>query len=314
MLNNGFGIMFHHFHDDKKYLKQQGSINKGDFLNILDYYNDKYNILDSNKWLEKAINNKLDKKDVCLTFDDGLKCQFDIANSILKDISTQNNKITAFYFVYTNIFTNNYSKLEVYRYFRNTIFKNIDDFYYEFFEILINDEKLGKKIKNYISKFNPKEYLIDFSFYTDNDKLFRYLRDNVIINEYDYFMQKIMIKYNFNEKDCLNKLWLSIDDIKNLHNGGNIIGIHSHSHPTNISNIDFKNQFYEYNKSKQIIEHIINDKVITMSHPCGSYNNTTLKILKELGIKIGFKSNMKPKGNTKYEFLREDHTNIIKRS
>ena len=29
-----------------------------------------------------------------------------------------------------------------------------------------------------------------------------------------------------------------------------------------------------------------------MSHPCGSYNNDTLKILKELGIELGFKQIM----------------------
>ena len=29
-----------------------------------------------------------------------------------------------------------------------------------------------------------------------------------------------------------------------------------------------------------------------MSHPCGSYNGDTLKVLKELGIELGFKQIM----------------------
>ena len=34
-----------------------------------------------------------------------------------------------------------------------------------------------------------------------------------------------------------------------------------------------------------------------MAHPCGSYNDDSLKVLKELEIKIGFKSNMDKKTN-----------------
>ena len=30
------------------------------------------------------------------------------------------------------------------------------------------------------------------------------------------------------------------------------------------------------------------EKIISMSHPCGSYNNNTFDILKKLGIEIGF--------------------------
>ena len=37
-----------------------------------------------------------------------------------------------------------------------------------------------------------------------------------------------------------------------------------------------------------------------MSHPCGSYNSHTLKILKNLGVEIGFKQIM----NNKKQILR----------
>ena len=55
-----------------------------------------------------------------------------------------------------------------------------------------------------------------------------------------------------------------------------------------------------------------------MAHPCGSYNNSTLSILKNLGLDIGFRSttiidmNMKKINNSKFEIAREDHTNILK--
>ena len=312
MINGSHGIMFHHFYDGMEHINQQGAINKEDFFNILEYYSKTYKILDSKEWLEKALSNKLDKKEVCITFDDGLKCQYDIANSVIKDFG--GGKLTAFYFVYTSVLMKEYSKFEIHRYFRNKVYKDINDFYDEFFELLINDKKYGNIIKDSIHKFNPNEYLKGYDFYTDNDKLFRYLRDNVIIDEYDYFMDKIMLNHNFNIEECINKLWISEKEIKDLHKQGNIIGLHSHTHPTNIIKLSKQDQLYEYSTNKEILENIIGEKIICMSHPCGLYNNDTLDILKYLGIKIGFRSNMMQKGNTNYEFLREDHINILNKA
>ena len=58
-----------------------------------------------------------------------------------------------------------------------------------------------------------------------------------------------------------------------------------------------------------------------MSHPCGSYDNNTLQILKELGIELGFKQimtiepekGMKKINNSFLEIARQDHSEIVKR-
>ena len=57
-----------------------------------------------------------------------------------------------------------------------------------------------------------------------------------------------------------------------------------------------------------------------MSHPCGSYNNDTLEILKELGVELGFKQimtiekekGMKKLNNSFLEIARQDHAQIYK--
>jgi hypothetical protein len=48
-----------------------------------------------------------------------------------------------------------------------------------------------------------------------------------------------------------------------------------------------------------------------VSHPCNSYGNTTLNILEELGVDLGFRSNMSILGREGLEFPREDHANIL---
>jgi hypothetical protein len=72
----------------------------------------------------------------------------------------------------------------------------------------------------------------------------------------------------------------------------------------------FQNE--NYKKNKQILEDIIQDNIICMSHPCNSYNNETIDILVKLGIKLGFRANLKNFGNSNLEIPRIDHSEILK--
>ena len=127
------GIMFHHFHDGVTHTKIQGSINKDDFYKIINFVG-KNNILDADKFIEKSKDDKLKNNEVCITFDDSLKCQIDIALPVLEDL-----KIKSFFFVYTSIFEGKPDNLEIFRYFRNNSFNNINEFYKNFYKILGKD-------------------------------------------------------------------------------------------------------------------------------------------------------------------------------
>ena len=49
-----------------------------------------------------------------------------------------------------------------------------------------------------------------------------------------------------------------------------------------------------------------------MAHPLGNYSNDTLKVLKKLGILVGFRDSLKPPTiKSALEIPREDHTNIL---
>ena len=96
--NNFFhGIMFHHFHDDGIHTKVQGSISKDDFYKLINFIGRK-NICDADVFFEKFKENKLKENEVCLTFDDAIKCQIDVALPVLEDL-----KIKSFFFVYSLI-------------------------------------------------------------------------------------------------------------------------------------------------------------------------------------------------------------------
>ena len=101
------GIMFHHFHDDKNFKKGQGSLSGKEFKKIIKFIGKK-NII-SPELLSTSSN--LDGK-VCLTFDDGLKCQYKIARPILKEFG-----IKAFFFIFSNILEKKPDLIEVNRIF-----------------------------------------------------------------------------------------------------------------------------------------------------------------------------------------------------
>ena len=116
-----------------------------------------------------------------------MKSQIDIALPILR-----REKIKAFFFIYTGVFENNPDNLEIFRYFRNTKYKNINLFYKDFFkhlEIFFPDDFLILE-----KKFTNK-YLKQYKIYSLTDRKFRFCRDKILTKDsYDSLMFKLMKK------------------------------------------------------------------------------------------------------------------------
>lgn len=300
-------IMFHHFHDSNKHIVGQGSIDSITFSTMLDYYGNKYNLIGAHEYLDKLLNHTLTDDDVCITFDDGLLCQYDVAFPILKK-----RNLTAFFFSYTSPIDGINEKLEIYRHFRSSMFKDIEEFYTNFFNTVF---RMDKKIEIIMNDFDPKQYLKDFAFYTDNDRRFRYLRDKVLgQSKYYEVMDKMIEHSDYNVEKNAKLLWMKEKELIDLHNHNNIIGLHSYSHPTSMITKTKSEQEEEYALNKKQLETIIQDEVISVSYPCNSYNKESLDYMNKLGIKIGFKANMVDIEYTQrnLEIPREDHANILK--
>ena len=314
--NNNFfhGIMFHHFHDDGIHTKSQGSIDKDDFYKMINFIG-RNNILDADIFFEKLKNKKLKETEVCITFDDSLKCQIDIALPVLEEL-----KIKSFFFVYTSVFEEKPDNLEIFRYFRVNYFKEINEFYNSFYKVL------DKDLKNFFDENNDKirSTKDKLPFYSIEDIKFRLVRDNFLNKtKYEEIMFLMIKEKNLNYKETYKKLFFQKDDLKKLDNLGHLVGLHSHYHPTLLEKLNYDEQKNEYEKCLSSISNILDktkNEIKYMSHPCGSYNNDTLEILKELGIELGFKQimtiepekGMKKLNNSFLEIARQDHARIYK--
>ena len=315
--NNNFyhGIMFHHFHDNGIHTKGQGSIDKDDFYKMINFIGRK-NILDADLFFEKFKNNKLKNNDVCLTFDDAIKCQIDIALPILEEL-----KIKSFFFVYTSMFEGKPDNLEFFRYFRMNYFDNIEEFYNNFYKVL--DIDLNPFFEK--NRVIVKETKIKFPLYSISDIKFRLVRDNYLTkSQYEETMFLMFKEKKFYHNDFTKKLFFQKSDLQTLDNLGHLIGLHSHNHPTLLEKLSYNEQKIEYENCLSSISDILNkpkNEIKSMSHPCGSYNQHTLEILKEIGIELGFKQimtietekGMNKVNNSFLEIARQDHADILKR-
>lgn len=285
-----FGVMFHHFHDENKHVRCQGSIDATKLEAIINWLNEKYVLLSAKDYLKRVEENTLEPHMKCLTFDDGLRCQYDVALPVLN-----RHKLTAFWFVYSSPFVNDAEtdRLEIYHNFRFSMFKDIDDFYGSFFDMLKRTKWYELlEIDREIREFSIQKYRPDCSFYTMEDRLFRYLRNCVLKEHYHSLMDEMMMAYKYDIDNAKKSLWIEAESINSLAKSGHIIGLHTHTHHTNLTSLSYEMQKKEWVKNKEIIENMTNKEVVTASYPCGVFNEETIRIMKENKIILAFADNM----------------------
>jgi len=305
------GIMFHHFHDDVKHPKSQGSISAGEFSALLEFIGIN-RIISPEEWLEKLEKKQLGSDDLCLTFDDALLNQVDVALPVLERYNFK-----AFWFVYSGVFEGKLENLEIYRFFRTKYFDTIDDFYNVFFKKVF-DSGFAENVNPEEEAQDQKEKQKLYPFQSGNDNRFRFFRDRALGREkYEKIMDSLLKEYNLQKADLAKNLWMRNEDLLNLSKNEHNVGLHSYSHPTVLVSLSASEQYKEYKKNSTHIARITGIAPVAMAHPCNSYNDETLAILHTLGIRCGFRSNMSVsrEGDTlnlsDLEIAREDHANIL---
>jgi peptidoglycan/xylan/chitin deacetylase (PgdA/CDA1 family) len=131
--------------------------------------------------------------------------------------------------------------------------------------------------------------------------------------KYINVMLEIISNKGLDINEAKKNLWMREDELLKIHENGHVIGLHSYSHPTQMSKLTVDEQLKEYQQNLTHLSKVLKTSEITsMSHPCGDYNIDTLSLLKGLGIQIGFRSNMGVKEiKSPLEIPREDHANVF---
>ena len=305
-MNMPFGLMFHHFHGGLHKPDKANSLSGYQFEKILNYIGIK-NIISPDQWIAAAENGELKPNYRCLTFDDGLKNQFDIALPVL-----QKYKLKAFWFIYSAQYEGEFPRLDIFRRFRYHYYDDIEDYYKDFFSQ--TDITISKKNSKYEDW--KKTFLLIAPFYSENDLKYRYARD-VLLGPTKYYsiVEKMIKSRNLSLVDLTSELWLTESNLHFLSKQGHILGMHSYDHPTDLKKLNECEQKNQYTRNMTFIKKFKTNP-ISMSHPCNSYSELTLKILSQMGIKVGFRANMNQKNifvsYKNLQFQREDATNILR--
>ena len=302
-----YGVMFHHFHTPGA-PAAQGSITAEQLEQMIGFIG-RDSILPAQEWYDKAVKGTLKAGELCFTLDDNLRCQYDIAVPVFEKFG-----ITAFFFIYSAVSKGLLENLEIYRVFRTDYFDTLADFYAAF-ERFVTGHFPELKLAESLSGFRPADYLKPFPFYSDADRRFRYIRDELLKPErYNAAMDAMIAARTLDKFVMAKALWMDDAQLAALAAKGHMVGLHSFSHPTRLCQLPDAQQAEEYEKNYAHITEATGIAPLSMSHPCNSYSPQTLAMLEGMGIKLGFCSNMGEVAHRgKLEFAREDHANIMKR-
>jgi peptidoglycan/xylan/chitin deacetylase (PgdA/CDA1 family) len=304
MISMPYGIMFHHFYEEGV-ATGQGAITADELQRILNHVG-RENIISAQEWMHLSIEGNLETHHVCLTFDDALRCQYNIALPVLEA-----NGLTAFWFVYSSVFQGCAERLEVYRHFRVTQFSEIDDFYHQF-EQHVKNSPHSHKLKLALEDFSVQNYLTHCPFYSDGDRRFRFIRNEVLGEaNYNVIMDQMLDDRGVEKEQLLDTLWMNDEHLKELNRNDHVVGLHSYTHPIRLANLSLPEQNKEYNLNAQHLTKVLGTQPISMSHPTNSYGPETLELLRSMGICVGFRADMTQPNGSALEQCRKDHSTIM---
>ena len=299
------GVMFHYFHNER-HTAGEGSLGAEELAEIIRHLGPQ-RILRASRWFQHALDGSLHPEEICLTFDDNLRCQYDVALPVLQDFG-----LTAFWFIPTAVLQGGLSRLEIYRRFRVECFPEVNDFYEAFFRTLATSNFAGR-VEDALRDFDPVSYLAEYPFYSEADRRYRYVRDEILApEEFNAVMDMLIGARGMKLEELAGQLWMEPHHLRRLHSEGHVIGLHTHMHPTRLERLSPQEQLREYRDNLGALQALLGEAPRVMAHPCNSYNAETLKILERLDVRIGFRSNNKQVEYSPLEYPREDAANILR--
>ena len=281
-MNSFITVNYHYVRPIKKskYPTIKGlELNK--FIDQLNFLKKNYNIISKEDLVNFILyKTKLPRKACLLTFDDGLK---DHHKYVMPELIKK--KISGFFFPSAeNIINNNVTETskihfilekqknadlilrDINIFLKKNNFKTPDKKVYENFETFFVKRYDNKKIK--FVKFLLQKWIPDP------------LKGNCCTFLFNKYLK-------VNEKEFSKKLYLSINDIKEMINNGMTIGGHGYNH-IRLGDLSFKKQATEINKMLSFLKIFDIKKKWVMCYPYGSFNKDTKTILNKKDCLFAF--------------------------
>lgn len=275
--NQGYhGIQFQHFHNADIHPETSHSLAHSGLEQILNTLQEHYHILPARKWMEKALQQDLHPLEVCLTFDDGLLCQYEVALPLLEA-----HGLTAFWFVPTAPLKGEWIDAEMHHYFQHSFAVKGASFQ-QLFRDVLEQSPYAEEAQQALSNLAVPAEMQTFSF----------LKNEVLgPKKFANVMEQLLKKQAVDKAAIAKKYWMTAEHIQQLHQTGHVVGLHSHSHPRQLADLTKQQQLREYQQNQLVLADILGETPRCMAHPHNSYNQDTLEVLQTLDIQLGFCNN-----------------------
>jgi peptidoglycan/xylan/chitin deacetylase (PgdA/CDA1 family) len=273
-------VMYHYVRDlsSSRYPNIKGLDTKK-FKNQIQFLINNYSIIKMEDLLDSLkYNTKLPKNAALLTFDDGYIDHYTQVLPILLE-----NHIQGSFFIPSRLI-------------KESVLLDVNKIHF-ILEVCKDTTKLVSYIFSRLDhyrvdyKLESNEYyynkLAVNNRYDDKDIIFvkRILQNELSLNLRKIILDEIFIVFlDVSENILSSELYLTFDQIKMMKNCGMFIGAHGHNHYWFESLSEFE-QIEEIEGSISFLDEIgVNKEHRTMCYPYGSYNNTTVRLLKEYGF------------------------------
>ena len=295
--------MFHRFCAPGEAVRPQGALTPQEFERILLFIGPNC-ILAPGEWMDRLSRGALEPHHLCITFDDGLRSQFEHALPVLDHLG-----LKGFWFVYSCVFKGETVKAEIYSHAAAQL-GGMSALVSEFFARApreLRDQLSSPEFAAYSARTRAVA-----PFYSEQDLQYRFLRnrpENRAV--FESLMDQLLRDHGISPEAVASQLWLTDADLRSLAQGGHAIGLHSYDHPYALSDLPRDQQREQYEQNFAHIAAATGQPPRSMSHPLNSYNDDSLTILHDLGIRCGFRANIAPVASrgvnpSPLEIARED--------
>jgi peptidoglycan/xylan/chitin deacetylase (PgdA/CDA1 family) len=243
-----------------------------------------------------------------LTFDDGFKQHFDNVYPLLKDYGIHGS----FFVPSMALETGKIPLVEKQRVLQYNLFTNYEEFLNIFCSLVrAKFEKMSFCYPSDDNVRNCRDYLKEYTFYSDGERYFRKIRNEYLNNgEFQLIINEIFEKFYSTDYKFINEYYLSIQDLKTMQKNGMVIGGHTYSHPF-LNKLPVNQIKHEVEKGMVFLRNKVDKDINSFAYPFGAFNDNVIKCLKQSGIDYAFDTRTEGP-STRFNIRRNDPATFFK--